>query len=237
METKDIIKWWGFPSSTVINRNIPKNKIYSYMKNSEDKKFLQSSIQSIYILANFKTYNTHISEYEDDIEIYQEIQFLYVKTRGKGNTTKIYNTLAGLIPYPLIILMDENNRFTIYAGRFKKIKTGFLKLIKVYSSPEYDVENIQNILEKRISLVNLPRQNMKVFYDELRNKLATASARVEYGGEVGNITIEEKDQLDYLKKEIEKLRVRIKKERQLNRKIDMQIKLRELKKELSDKLS
>lgn len=62
-------------------------------------------------------------------------------------------------------------------------------------------------------------------------------AKSQYGEEVGKITGEEKDQLDDLKKQIEDLRSRIKKERQLNRRIDMQMKLKKLKDELSSKIN
>ena len=236
LESKDIIKWWKFPSATIINRNLPKTQIYPHMKNTADKQFLQDSVQSIYMLASLKTDNTHIAVYEDDKELYQEIQFLYVKTKDKGDSTKIYKMLAHLIPYPLVILTDGPDSFTIYTGRFEKLSTGFLKLLNVYPSPVYQDENLEEVLQQ-ISLIDLPRQNLKTFYDGLRDEIATATAKSQYGEAVGNITGEEKDQLDALKKQIEDLRGQIKKERQLNRKIDMQMKLKKLKDELSSKIN
>lgn len=206
------------------------------MKNVADKQFLQDSVQSIYMLASLKTDNTHIAVYEDDKELYQEIQFLYVKTKDKGDSTKIYKMLAHLIPYPLVILTDGPDSFTIYTGRFEKLSTGFLKLVNVYPSPVYQDENLEEVLQQ-ISLIDLPRQNLKTFYDGLRDEIATATAKSQYGEAVGNITGEEKDQLDALKKQIEDLRGQIKKERQLNRKIDMQMKLKKLKDELSSKIN
>ena len=206
------------------------------MKNAADKQFLQDSVQSIYMLASLKTDNTHIAVYEDNKELYQEIQFLYVKTKDKGDSTKIYKMLAHLLPYPLVILADEPDSFTIYTGRFEKLSTGFLKLVNVYPSPVYQDENLEEVLQQ-ISLIDLPRQNLKTFYDGLRDEIATATAKSQYGEAVGNITGEEKDQLDALKKQIEDLRGQIKKERQLNRKIDMQMKLKKLKDELSSKIN
>lgn len=236
LETKDIIKWWKFPSATIINRNLPKTQIYPHMKNAADKQFLQDSVQSIYMLASLKTDNTHIAVYEDDKELYQEIQFLYVKTKDKGDSTKIYKMLAHLLPYPLVILADEPDSFTIYTGRFEKLSTGFLKLVNVYPSSVYQDENLEEVLQQ-ISLIDLPRQNLKTFYDGLRDEIATATAKSQYGEAVGNITGEEKDQLDALKKQIEDLRGQIKTERQLNRKINMQMKLKKLKDELSSKIN
>ena len=206
------------------------------MKNVADKQFLQHSVQSIYILASLKTENTHIDVYEDDKELYQEIQFLYVKTKDKGDSTKIYKMLAQLIPYPLVILTDEPDSFTIYTGRFEKLSRGFLKLVNIYPSPVYQDEYLEQVLQQ-LTLIDLPRQNLKTFYDGLRDEIATTMAKVQYGKEVGKITSEEKDQLDDLKKQIENLRTQIKKERQLNRRIDMQMKMKELRDELSSKIN
>lgn len=228
METKDIIRWWRFPSATIINRNIPKTQIYPHMKSASDKQFLQDTVQSIYLLASFRSDNTHIAVYKDDHELYQEIQFLYVQTKNKGDSEKIYKMLSRLMPYPLVVLTNESASFTIYTGRFGQLTTGFLRLVNVYPSPIYQDKKLKNVL-LQLSMHDLPRQNLKVFYDGLRDKIATATAKVQYGEEVGNITGEEKDNLDNLRKQIENLRVQIKKERQLNRKIDKQLKLKKLK--------
>lgn len=162
------------------------------------RKLCNRTVQSIYMLASLKTDNTHIAVYEDDKELYQEIQFLYVKTKDKGDSTKIYKMLAHLIPYPLFILTDEPDSFTSYTGRFEKLSTGFLKLVNVYPSQVYQDENLEEVLQQ-ISLIDLPRQNLKTFYDGLRDEIATATAKSQYGEAVGNITGEEKDQLDALK--------------------------------------
>ncbi|AQW20956.1 chemotaxis protein [Lentilactobacillus curieae] len=236
METKDVIKWWGFPNSTIINRNLPKTQIYPHMKEATDKHFLQDSVQNIYVLATLRKDNTNIDVYEDDKELYQEIQFLYVKTKGKGDSTKIYKMLSLLIPYPLVILTDEPDSFTIYTGRFEKKSTGYLNLANIYPSPVYQDEELQMVLH-RISFINLPNQNMKVLYDGIRDEIATFMAKVQYGETVGHIDSEKKDKLDDLKKQMEDLRSNIKKEPQLNRKIDMQMKLKKLKDEFSSEIN
>lgn len=232
LKTKDIIRWWEFPSATIINRNLPKVQIYSHIKSTTDKQLLQNSVQSIYMLASMKTHNTRIAMYEDDKVLYQEIQFLYVEMKEKSDPTKIYKMLAHLIPYPLVILFEASDCFTIYTGRFEKISSGFLKLVNIYPSPVYQNEDLEKVLQQ-LTLINLPKQNLKIFYDGLRDEIVSATAKLQYDENIGSITGEDKDQLDNLKKQIENLRSSIKKENQLNRKIDMQMKLKKLKDELS----
>lgn len=236
MEIKDIIRWWKFPSATIINRNIPKTQIYPHMKTVSDKQFLQDAVQSIYLLASFRSDNTHIAVYKDDHELYQEIQFLYVQTKNKGDSEKIYKMLSRLMPYPLVVLTGEPASFTIYTGRFEQLTTGFLKLISVYPSPVYQDERLQSVLYQ-LSMDDLPRQNLKVFYDGLRDMIATASVQQRYGESIGTITSSEKDKLDALNKQIVSLSSQVAKESQLNRKIEMQMKLKKLKDELASALS
>lgn len=75
-----------------------------------------------------------------------------------------------------------------------------------------------------------------MFYDGLRDKIVTASVQQRYGESIGAITSSEKDNLDALNKQIVALSSQIAKESQLNRKIEMQMKLKKLKDELASAL-
>ncbi len=231
METKDIVKWWLFPKATIINKNLPKTQIFPHMKNTKDKQFLTDNVQSIYMLANFKTENTNIPSFESEEELYTEIWFYYVKTKEKGNSDKFFKLLSSLIPYPLVVLTDEIDDFTLYTGRFERQPNNYLKLKNIYPSPIYNIENAESVFAD-LDLSELPRQNFKVFYDRLRDELAKQLAANQYGVEVESITADKKDQLDMLNNQIERLRVQIKKEKQLNRKIDLQMQLKKAKDEL-----
>lgn len=231
METKQILKWLGLPNGTVINRKLPKTQIYPHIKKTSDKQFLQNEIQTIYLLASIKQDNTNIPEYENEKELYQEIQFLYVSTKKCGNAEKVYKLLAGLIPYPLAVIVEEQQEFVIIAGRFEKLSSGFLKLQRTYPSPIYKTVDATQILSN-LAIMELPRQNLKVFYDGFRDKLATESAKRQYGDGIDEVSGDIKDKLDELTSQINLLSTRIKKERQLNRKIDMQMQLKKVKDEL-----
>lgn len=236
LETKDIIKWWNFPRATIINRNLPKALTYSHIKNQAEKHYLQDNVKSIYVLANFKTANTNIAQFENDNEQYQEVQFLYVRTNGKSDLKKIYKVLLDLIPYPLVILTEEPSGYSIYTGKFEKLSNGFLKLLKIYPSQIYNYKDLKCALQQ-FSINNLPKQNFKTFYNGLSDKIAASLARKQYGEKAGTVTREEKDELDDLNKKIENLRVKIKREHQLNRKIDMQMRKKKLEEEFFNKLT
>ena len=231
METKYIVKWWLFPKATIINKNLPKIQIFPHMKNAKDKQFLTDSVQSIYMLANFKSENTNILSFESEDELYTEIWFYYVKTKEKGNSEKIFKLLSSLIPYPLVVLTDEIEDFTLYTGRFERQPNNFLKLKNIYPSPIYNIDSAESVLAD-LDLSELPRQNFKVFYDGLRDELAKQLAANQYGVESDGITADKKDQLDILNKQIEALKMQVKKEKQLNRKIDLQMQLKKAKDEL-----
>ena len=228
LETREIIEKWNFPKATIINRNLPKSQIFLHIKKSTDKKFIQDAVQSVYLLANFKTSNTNIPVYKDEQKIYEEIQFFYVKTKNINNPLKIYKILSFLIPYPLVVIMRNSDKYTINTGEFQRLPSGKLKLKNIYSSPRYLESDFNCVLQKL---------TLKDFYDGLCNQVVTLEAREYYSKRLNTITREEKDQLDDLSNQIEKLRAKIKREHQLNRRIDMQMKLTALKKVFLNKFN
>ncbi|WP_338155274.1 DUF4391 domain-containing protein [Latilactobacillus sakei] len=104
----------------------------------------------------------------------------------------------------------------------------FLKLVNVYPSPEYQKDNLQQVLES-LSLADLSKQNLKTLYDDLRQLLTTQLAQQQYDQQIEVISINQKDELDQLNQMIETVKIKIRKEKQLNRKIDMQMQLHGLK--------
>lgn len=233
MEIKDLLKWWRFPKSTIVNKNLPKNQIYLHMKDSNDKMYLQEYVQSIYLLANFKTENTRIPAFESETETYQEIQFIYLKVRENGNASKLYKLLANLIPYPLVIITDQENGFALYTGCFEKISTGYIRLLSTYDSPLLAEDELEETLNQ-LSILVLPNQNLKVFYDSLRDTLVNLQIKRQYSTFSGNLDSTQKDRIDELNTEIAKMKTAVRKEKQINRKVEYQVKLSKLKQELND---
>ncbi|ASD51135.1 DUF4391 domain-containing protein [Erysipelothrix rhusiopathiae] len=233
METRDLLKWWKFPKNTIVNRNLPKSQIYLHMKNSNDKAYLQEYVQSIYLLANFKTDNTRIPAFESETETYQEVQFIYLKIRENGNASKLYKLLASLIPYPLVVIIEQEKGFVIYTGRFEKMTTGYIRLLSVYDSPLLAEDELKETLNQ-LSILVLPNQNLKVFYDSLRDTLVNLQIKKEYSTFSGIMDCTQKDRIDEINGEIAKMKNAIKKEKQINRKVEYQVKLRKLKQELND---
>lgn len=233
MEIRNLLKWWKFPKNTIVNRNLPKSQIYLHIKNSNDKAYLQEYVQSIYLLANFKTDNTRIPAFESETETYQEVQFIYLKIRENGKASKLYKLLASLIPYPLVVIIEQEKGFLIYTGRFEKMSTGYIRLLGIYDSPLLTEDELEETLNQ-LSILVLPNQNLKVFYDSLRDTLVNLQIKKEYGTISEILDSTQKDRIDEINAEITKMMIAIKKEKQINRKVEYQVKLRKLKQELND---
>lgn len=104
--------------------------------------------------------------------------------------------LSSLIPYPLVVLTDEIEDFTLYTGRFERQPNNFLKLKNIYPSPIYNIDSAESVLAD-LDLSELPCQNFKVFYDGLRDELAKQLAANQYGVESDGITADKKTNLIY----------------------------------------
>ncbi|MCG4282292.1 DUF4391 domain-containing protein [Lacticaseibacillus saniviri] len=235
MDTKDIVRWWQFPAATVINKNLPKTQVFPHIRDAKDKKLLTDAVQSIYMLADFKPENTNIPAFQSDEELYSEVWFYYVKTKENEKSEKIYRLLSKIIPYPIVVLTEFQDEFRLYTGRSVRQSTDFLKLIRIYPSPSYSVERAPKILEN-LAVSKLPRSSLKTLYDGLQSEITQQLTAVQFGVRAETVTTYEKDRLDELSKRIETLRKKIKGERQLNRKIEMQMELKKRKDELQSVL-
>lgn len=236
MDTKEIIKFWHFPSETIINKNIPKLQIYKHLKSNDEKNYLQDKVKSIYLLASYKTNNTNIPKFESEQELYSEIEFFYIEAKQALNKEKVYKILTKTIPYPLVILFEENDRFIFYFGKFSKLSNGFLKLEQFYNSLDYDENQIRSILSK-LNFSKLDNINFKVLYESMISILSTDAIKNNYEKDVKSISGEDKNRIDELNKEISDLKKDISKEHQINLKIEMQMKRKVLEEEINNILN
>lgn len=229
MEIKQIIRAWDFPKNTIINRNLPKATLYKQMMDAKKKEFLQNSVQTIYWMASYKTDNTNIKLFSSDEELYTEVEFIYVQVRNDDVSDKVYKTIAELIPYPLVVLMEDPNKLHIVSGRYERKTGNVLRLTKVYKSSDYNEVAIIQFLNK-LTLKNLPKSNFKVFYDTIRDIIINdeAKARDDIDDDVlldANVS----DQLNELDKLIERTKNAAKKEKQLHKAAPLYKELNKLK--------
>ena|SRR5699024_7258415 len=218
--------------------NIPKNAIYPQLKKTEDKKLIQDSVQSIYLLSVLNESTTNLFVYESDTEYFNEIFFIHVLMREEGQEDKVFNILARIFPYPIIVVFNFEDHSSIYTGKYEKRMVSGVpsaKVMNTYSSKKY-FENEMIQLFSQIKLDQLTQRNFKELYLWIQENILgdTLSIEDDDNHEPVLLSADEQDEINYLEKEINRLKKEVKKEVQINKIVPLQYELNDKKKRLKE---
>lgn len=216
--------------------NIPKNAIYPQLKKTEDKKIIQDSVQSIYLLSVLNESSTNLSVYESTKEYFNEIFFIYVHMREKNKEEKVFNLLTHIFPYPIVVVFNFEEYSTIHTGKYdKRLISGVpsVKVTKTYSSKKYSEQEMNQLFE-RINLNQLTQRNFKELYLWIQENILgdTLNFGVQENSEPVFLSADGRDEINQLEKDIDRLRKEIKREAQINKIIPLQYELNNKKERL-----
>lgn len=210
------MSYFELPKSTIVNRFIPKNSFDDYTNSSQKKKFADT-IDKITWLNKLSKETINL----DGIDV-REIQIFEIKLKTKEKIQPLLNIIDKAIPYHIIFIVSFGA--DTYLSTSKKHNH-----INNENNSVIDwnfASNWQNKSEKKTSL-NLRESIDFVFTDFCSQISGFKSKSLK--------EIIEKDCSKIkLKKEIELLELKIRKEKQFNLKVEMNIQLKTKKIELKN---
>jgi len=231
MDEKEILEALELPKETHVLRTFPFNRLGPRFK-AKDKKTFQASVEphGVRLLATINTITTNIPAYEDEETVYQEIHYFQIKMKDLKNVKQIYRIIAEAMPYPLLIRFITNNEALWIGAIHEKVeKIGLLKMQDLYSSnPEIDEQLY-------LTSWTFPRSdmyNLKTFYENLLNKIVQIELSKKYEAVTDKkfeINITQLETVKALEKEIAFCIAKAKKETQMNKRIEWQMKANKLK--------
>lgn len=231
MSSSEVLKQLQLPKASFIERNFPFSVLEKQLTANEKKQF-QKDVESrgMRILATLKEETTNISSYEDEVVRFDEIQLIQIKLNEwtEAAMKRVYHILSSKIPYPLVIrfIKEEQVRWAL-ATQTKVHQQDRLKIKELHLSAE-EIEEEQ--LLSAWNFERAPHYNLKELHTEWTQSLIQLTLSTQHGIE----EIEENpeqllQQLEELDREIAHYVNLAKKESQLNRRIDYQMKATELK--------
>lgn len=219
------------PSESIYKQFMPKNQFYENGNfTTSEKNIFINCIDKITLYSQLTRENTNINLYKDDDKTYREISIILILLRKKDNIDKIAKLVMNSIPYPMILLCKYEEEYTFYGSHINDNKMDSSKIIleKIYNTGF--IENDSKFIDK-INYKNLNKINFYNFYNDYINAI------INFNLEKRNI-IEVKDnkevlaQIEALEQEIISLKNKMKKEKQFNRKMDLNIKRKKLEEQL-----
>ena len=211
------------PEKTHFSRNIPKKKFYEQTGADESlKRLFIQQIESVYWQYKLSKETTHLSPTKD----VEEIQIFEITLRERELSEKILKKIDTQIPYPILYVLTYNGHHKLkMAYKEKSQRTAHQQ--KVISYHESDWQTKESLAEWNI----LQGIHLQQVYENLIKSLSNVSYNEE---ETVQQTVQREQKRQKLERQIMKLEKKINRERQFNRKVEMNQELRRLKKELEN---
>lgn len=212
----------GLPESTYFGKLVPKNKFYD--KLSIDKKLERSFIDQINSIRwayklSADTLNVAKGKAVEEVEVF------LVKLKKSVLDLNVLRQMDKQLHYHLIFILEFEGQYQLWTGYKEESVNATFKVGKYYHTDW--------VTEDSFSL-RIDGLNMDAIYENLVRQIAGIELAKENNESLKD-TVERQVAREKLEKEIEKLRVKVRKEKQFNRQVELNKQLKALLKELEDK--
>lgn len=212
----------GLPKTTEFNKRIPKQKFYENMDISPAlKKIFVEQVRIIYWKNKIAASTTNLAAGTD----VTELEVFEVRLSSPVLDDSLLRQIDKEIPYHILFLLEYQGKYQAWIG-YKEAAASGNKAFKVngYYHTEWLAED-----ELPLKLEGL---NVDAVYENFVRQIAGEKLKTEAAGESLKESVARDEQKQALQKQIATLQAKIRKEKQLNKQVQMNTELKKLKKEL-----
>lgn len=212
----------GLPKTTEFNKRIPKQKFYENMDVSPAlKKVFVEQVKIIYWRNKIATSTTNLATGND----VTELEVFEVRLNSPVLDDGLLRQIDREIPYHILFLLEYQRKYQAWIG-YKEAAASGNKAFKVngYYHTEWLTED-----ELPLKLEGL---SVDAVYENFVRQIAGDKLKSETSGEILKESVARDEQKQALQKQIDTLKAKIRKEKQLNKQMQMNNELKKLKKEL-----
>lgn len=212
----------GLPKTTEFNKRIPKQKFYENLEISPTlKKIFVEQVKVIYWRNKIAASTTNLAAGND----VTELEVFEVHLTSPVLDDSLLRQIDKEIPYHILFLLEYQNKYQAWIG-YKEVAASGNKAFKVngYYHTEWLNED-----ELPLKLEGL---NVDAVYENFVRQIAGDKLKTENTGESLKESVARDEQKQALQKQIATLQAKIRKEKQLNKQMQMNTELKKLKKEL-----
>lgn len=210
---------FGLPESTYFGKLVPKNKIYD--KLTIDKKLERSFIDQINSIRWVHKLSADTLNVEKG-SIVEEVEVFLIKLKTSEIDLNVLRQMDRQLHYHLIFILEFEGQYKLWTSYKEESVSSAFKVGNYYHTDW--------VTEDTFTL-NIDGLNMDTVYENLVRQIA-GDTLMQENSESLKETVERQAARDKLTKEIEKLRAKIRKEKQFSRQVELNAELKKLKKEL-----
>lgn len=214
----------GLPKSTEFNKRIPKQKFYDNLTVSPTlKRSFVDQIRIIYWANKIAPSTLNLAEGKN----VTEIEVFHIRLNQETLDENVLKQIDREIPYHILFILEYDGKYKAVIG-YKEAAVSGKAAFKVdrYYQTEW-------LLETELP-VHLWGLNTDAVYENIVREIAGEVLQGETSQESLKESVVRDDRRDALQKQINKLQAKIRKEKQLNRQMEMNTELKKLRKELEE---
>jgi hypothetical protein len=246
MSFAPLIAALGIPAQALVEQRVPKRLLLEHgAPTAADKRQIQDGIEEIAWVAALKPTNIGIPAYEDEVRQYLEIAVLTVELRAAAKSTRLTELIHRAIPYPLVLVAVQNAVVSLSLAhkRWSQGEVGNVvveEIRQVVLNPDAPSTQESAFLGS-IAISRLPPRNLFTVYDGMAARLAALEAsRI-----TGVFTLPDSsenaasvrrglDRHARLHRDLDLLRGRAAKEKQINRLVEMNTEIKRIEAQITE---
>lgn len=216
----------GLPKTTEFNKRIPKQKFYENMDISPAlKKIFVEQVKTIYWKNKIAPTTTNLASGNDVIEL----EVFEIRLNTKILDDALLRQIDREIPYHILFLLEYQGNYQAWIG-YKEAALSGTKAFKVngyYHTDWCDLEHLP---------LKMEGFNVDEVYEKFVRQIAGDKLKTDTIDESLKEAVARDEQRQVLQKKMASLQAKIRKEKQLNKQMQLNAELKKLKKELNDLL-
>jgi len=239
MNSDSLIEALDLPASSRVNQRVPKKLLLENgAPTAADKRLINDGIEALLWLAALKPTTIGTPEYRDDVREYLEIAVLRLTLRSAGKATRLVELVHRAIPYPLLLLTEQGERdwFSAAHKRWSQGETDKTVLDGDIISVEWDAAHDGerwSCFRDALALGKQPGSTLQALYQgwidtllALQAARVTGTFAVAANAEHANARRDALQECARLDAEIARLRATAAKEKQISRRVDLNLELK-----------
>jgi len=249
MIADNIIQAMALPQDARISHRVPKKLLLEQgAPTAADKRYIQDGIEELLWTAALKPTNIGIASYSDESREYLEIAVLSMFLRPQAKVQRLIELIHRAIPYPIVLIVthdEEQLTLSLAHKRFSQNESGKTvvdgSIVTIVLSPITEME--KTFLDS-FAMTAQPAQNLFVLYRSWIERIEMLAAARITGRFVPDATPEHSSvrrkvltERAQLERELALLRAQAAKEKQINRRVDLNLSIKKLEARLKERLA
>jgi hypothetical protein len=235
----------ALPADSHIDRRVPKKLLLEYgAPTAADKRQIQEGIEEITWVAALKPTNIGFPAFKDDLREYLEIAVVTAALRTDAKALRLIELIHRAIPYPLILISSQNEcvSMSLAHKRWSQGEAGKVVIEDVRQEalgPD-PLASVDEAFLASLTISKLPSRDLFALYDGLLTRITALEAARITGvfllPEFAESSEAQRDNLETharLMRELATLRAQAKKEKQINRRVEINTEIKRLETQLA----